>query len=62
MRYINGHPTYFGDYAPYKLGGKLLKIKQFKQGGLINNLNKPKTWEEYQKQNRNDKRKVLEKR
>lgn len=62
MRYINGHPTYFGNYAPFKSGGKLSKMKQFKQGGLINNLNKPKTWEEYQKQNRNDKRKVLEKR
>lgn len=52
LRYINGNHTYFGNYAPYKLGGKLLKIKQFKQGGLINNLNKPKTWEEYQKRNR----------
>lgn len=49
-------------YDYLKSGGKLSKIKQFKQGGLINNLNKPKTWEEYQKQNRNDKRKVLEKR
>jgi hypothetical protein len=33
-------------------GGKLEQIQEFKQGGLINNLNKPKTWEEYQKRNR----------
>ena len=40
-------------------GGKLEQIKQLKQGGPINN--NPKTWEEYQKQNRNGQRKNLEK-
>ena len=43
----------------HKNGGKLDLIKQFKQGGPINN--NPKTWEEYQKQNRNGQRKNLEK-
>ena len=33
-------------------GGKLQKIIELKQGGLINKLSKPKNWEEYQKQNR----------
>ena len=36
----------------HRNGGKLDSVKQFKQGGLIDNLNKPETWEEYQKQNR----------
>ena len=36
----------------HRNGGKLDLIKQFKQGGLINDLDKPKTWEEYQKLNR----------
>ena len=43
----------------HKQGGKLEQIKQLKQGGPINN--NPKTWEEYQKQNRNGQRKNLEK-
>ena len=47
------------DPVPYGKGGKLDLIKQFKQGGPINN--KPETWEEYQKQNRNGQRKNLEK-
>jgi hypothetical protein len=28
-------------------GGKLQKIIELKQGGLINKLSKPKNWEEY---------------
>ena len=38
-----------------KSGGKLQLIKEFKQGGLIDNLNKPKNWQDYQKQNRKKK-------
>lgn len=45
-------PTHRGIEIAFKQGGKLEQIKQFKQGGLINNLNKPQTWEEYQKLNR----------
>lgn len=41
--------------APFKSGGKLDSIKQFKQESLINDLDKPKTWEEYQKLNRKKK-------
>lgn len=36
----------------WKEGGKLDSIKQFKQEDLIDSLNEPKTWEEYQKLNR----------
>lgn len=36
----------------HRNGGKLDLIKQFKRGGLIDSLNKPQTWEEYQKLNR----------
>ena len=51
---------FFGIPVPInRQGNKLEQIKQLKQGGPINN--NPKTWEEYQKQNRNGQRKNLEK-